>query len=74
VQNATVDMQKQVVVVVIAVCRMTLLPCQCYGCCDPCCGQDDAVALPMLRLLSLLLSIGAALASPILLLFFEHFY
>ncbi len=41
------------------------------------CRVVDAVALPMLpmlRLLSLMLSIGAALASPMLLLFFEHFY
>ena len=33
------------------VVALLLLPCQCCGCCDPCCGQDDAVALPRLRLL-----------------------
>jgi hypothetical protein len=27
-----------------------LLPGQCCGCYDPCCGQDDAVASPMLLL------------------------
>ncbi len=37
--------------VAAGVVALLLLPCQCCGCCDPFDAQDDAVALPMLRLL-----------------------
>jgi hypothetical protein len=37
--------------VAAGVVALLLLPGQCCGSCDPCCGQDDAVASPMLLLL-----------------------
>jgi hypothetical protein len=46
-QNTAVFSASTVAAGVVA---LLLLPCQCCGCYDPCFGQDNAVASPMLLL------------------------